>query len=282
MGSPGSASAGREASTDGRARSSMASSRGSSAPTTQAPSRVMPTGTTSNRSRSRLASTLPAETQEIACSPLRPPNTTATRTRLAMVCEGRGSRRPVTHRSRRAGAHAPQRGRHDQLTERARQESRWSSFSARRVVVLGTASRRSRQGESPCSAQPSCSLSRTARSHFSGRRCSDFDTRVFEPGSPSPTSGRRIEPYLDRPHPTAVCVRIRVREEGARLPHPSALPHACSRDLRGGRGVNELGFGVPKTETRRVESRDSACRERRRVAGNDDSAARCTAPPTSR
>ena len=82
----------------------------------------MPTGTTSKRSRSRLASTLPAETHEIACSPLRPPNTTATRTRPAMVCEGRGSRRPVTHRSRRAGAHAPQRGRHDQLTERARQE----------------------------------------------------------------------------------------------------------------------------------------------------------------
>ena len=88
MGSPGRASAGRDASTEGRARSSMVSSRGSSAPTTQAPSRVMPTGTTSNRSRSRLASTLPAETHEIACSPLRPPNTTATRTRPAMVREG--------------------------------------------------------------------------------------------------------------------------------------------------------------------------------------------------
>src|SRR3954452_5256146 len=40
----------------------------------------MPTGTTSYRSGSRAAITLPAETQEIACSALRPPNTTATRT----------------------------------------------------------------------------------------------------------------------------------------------------------------------------------------------------------
>src|SRR4051794_9358443 len=40
----------------------------------------MPTGTTSYRSGSRAAITLPADTQEIACSALRPPNTTATRT----------------------------------------------------------------------------------------------------------------------------------------------------------------------------------------------------------
>src|SRR3954451_12060827 len=40
----------------------------------------MPTGTTSYRSGSRAAITLPNDTQEIACSALRPPNTTATRT----------------------------------------------------------------------------------------------------------------------------------------------------------------------------------------------------------
>src|SRR3954471_23213902 len=40
----------------------------------------MPTGTTSYRSGSRAAITLPADTQEIACSALRPPKTTATRT----------------------------------------------------------------------------------------------------------------------------------------------------------------------------------------------------------
>ncbi len=39
----------------------------------------MPTGTTSYRSGSSAAITLPAETQEMACSALRPPNTTATR-----------------------------------------------------------------------------------------------------------------------------------------------------------------------------------------------------------
>src|SRR3954451_19722697 len=40
----------------------------------------MPTGTTSYRSGSRPPIPPPADTQEIACSALRPPNTTATRT----------------------------------------------------------------------------------------------------------------------------------------------------------------------------------------------------------
>ena len=48
---------------------------------TQLPFSVMPTADTSNSSASRLASTLPPETHETACSPLRPPNTTATRMR---------------------------------------------------------------------------------------------------------------------------------------------------------------------------------------------------------
>ena len=41
--------------------------------TTQAPSGVMPTGTTSYRSGSSAAITLPAETTEMPCSLLRPP-----------------------------------------------------------------------------------------------------------------------------------------------------------------------------------------------------------------
>src|SRR4051812_29518889 len=41
----------------------------------------MPIGTTSKRVRSIADSTLPADTQEIACSVLRPPKTTATRRR---------------------------------------------------------------------------------------------------------------------------------------------------------------------------------------------------------
>src|SRR6185312_6156576 len=81
VGSPGSATAAAEGSTDGRSRPWIASCSGSSVPSTHAPSRAIPTGTTSNRSRSRWRSTLPAETQEMACSLLRPPNTTATRTR---------------------------------------------------------------------------------------------------------------------------------------------------------------------------------------------------------
>src|SRR2546426_11488965 len=52
---------------------------GSDGPNTQRPSGVMPTGRTSNRAGSRLASTLAADTQDTACSELRPPNTTATR-----------------------------------------------------------------------------------------------------------------------------------------------------------------------------------------------------------
>src|SRR5919112_2813230 len=57
----------------------MASCCRSSA-STHRPSVAMPTGTTSYRSGSSAAITLPAETQEMACSALRPPNTTATRT----------------------------------------------------------------------------------------------------------------------------------------------------------------------------------------------------------
>src|SRR5919107_2626202 len=46
---------------------------------TQPPSRVMPTGTTSYRSGSSAARTAPAETQEMGCSALGPPKTTALR-----------------------------------------------------------------------------------------------------------------------------------------------------------------------------------------------------------
>src|SRR3712207_3816398 len=47
---------------------------------TQRPSLARPTGTPSKRSGSSAATPPPAETQEMACSALRPPNTTATRT----------------------------------------------------------------------------------------------------------------------------------------------------------------------------------------------------------
>src|SRR3954452_3019639 len=60
----------------------MASCAGSSDASTHRPSVVMPIGTTSKRSRSSAARTLPADTQEIACSVLRPPKTMATRIRL--------------------------------------------------------------------------------------------------------------------------------------------------------------------------------------------------------
>src|SRR3954468_1956278 len=59
---------------------------------TQRPSRVIPTGTTSYSSGSSAARMLPALTQEIACSVLRPPKTTATRvfrgvlTRATLPC----------------------------------------------------------------------------------------------------------------------------------------------------------------------------------------------------
>src|SRR4051812_38879425 len=51
-----------------------------SSASTQRPSVAMPTGTTSYFSGSSAPITLPAETQEIACSALRPPKGTATRT----------------------------------------------------------------------------------------------------------------------------------------------------------------------------------------------------------
>ena len=62
-----------------RARRSRSVS-GSPEVITQAPLGVIPTGTTSYRAGSSAARTLPADTQEIACSVLRPPKTTATRT----------------------------------------------------------------------------------------------------------------------------------------------------------------------------------------------------------
>ena len=62
------------------AAADAAARAGSPPASTQRPSGVMPTGTTSYSSRSSAASTLPALTQEMACSVLRPPNTTATRT----------------------------------------------------------------------------------------------------------------------------------------------------------------------------------------------------------
>src|SRR3954464_186171 len=58
----------------------MASAAPSGSP--RRPARVMRTGTPSWRSGSSAASTLPADTQEIACSVLRPPKTMATRIRL--------------------------------------------------------------------------------------------------------------------------------------------------------------------------------------------------------
>src|SRR4051812_25340639 len=54
----------------------------------------MPTDTTSYRDRSSAAITLPAETHEIACSVLRPPNTTATRT-LSWLIAADPSRAPA-------------------------------------------------------------------------------------------------------------------------------------------------------------------------------------------
>ena len=53
---------------------------GSSEATTQWPSRVIPTGITSYLSRSIALSTPAAVAAEIACSPERPPNSSATRT----------------------------------------------------------------------------------------------------------------------------------------------------------------------------------------------------------
>ena len=58
---------------------SIRSRSGSPDSSTQRPSVAMPIGTTSYASRSIAASTLPAVTQEIACSLDRPPKTTATR-----------------------------------------------------------------------------------------------------------------------------------------------------------------------------------------------------------
>src|SRR6478736_5641011 len=69
-------------STDGSARPLIARELGSLEPSTQEPSTVMPIGTTSYRSGSRLLRTLPAETQDTECSLLRPPKITATRVRL--------------------------------------------------------------------------------------------------------------------------------------------------------------------------------------------------------
>ena len=93
---------------DGRQlRPWIASRSGSSVPSTQAPSRAMPTGTTSNRSRSRWRSTLPAETQEMACSLLRPPNTTATRVRPAVLDMGAERRASAVVQAEQAQVRAP-------------------------------------------------------------------------------------------------------------------------------------------------------------------------------
>ena len=75
-----SATVARDPSTAGSASAEVIASRsGSPDSRTQRPSVAMPTGTTSYRSRSIALSTLPAVTQEIACSLERPPKTTATR-----------------------------------------------------------------------------------------------------------------------------------------------------------------------------------------------------------
>src|SRR5262249_46085285 len=64
--------------TVGILRSWICSWLGSLGPSTHAPSGVIPIGSTSNLAGSRLPSTLAADTQETACSELRPPKTTAT------------------------------------------------------------------------------------------------------------------------------------------------------------------------------------------------------------
>ena len=51
----------------------MASVSGLASVSTHDPCGVMPIATTSNRSGSRLRRMLPADTQEMACSELRPP-----------------------------------------------------------------------------------------------------------------------------------------------------------------------------------------------------------------
>jgi len=73
---PGSATA----STDGSSPPLIPSLAGSSAASTQRPSRVIPTGTTSYLSRSIAPSTLPPPMHDTACSGPLPPKMTATRT----------------------------------------------------------------------------------------------------------------------------------------------------------------------------------------------------------
>src|SRR5699024_4754817 len=87
-------------STLGNSPLSTRRSAGSPLPSTQPPSGVIPIGTTSNRSRSRFASTLPAERHEMVCSLLRPPNTTAIRVLPAfMESQRTGSPPHVSARS---------------------------------------------------------------------------------------------------------------------------------------------------------------------------------------
>src|SRR5271167_711713 len=73
--------------TPGSCRLLIASASGLPSVSTHEPSGVMPTATTSKRCGSRLRRMLPADTHEMACSLLRPPNTTATRRRSR---DGRG------------------------------------------------------------------------------------------------------------------------------------------------------------------------------------------------
>src|SRR5690606_2808954 len=72
--------------TPGSSRPAAARPAGSASPRTHAPSGVMPMGTTSYFSGSRLRRMLPAEMQETECSLLRPPKTTATRVRGVLTC----------------------------------------------------------------------------------------------------------------------------------------------------------------------------------------------------
>jgi len=67
-------------STDGEEPEDSASRATSPEVSTHRPSVAMPIGSTSYRSRSMAESTRPALAQDTACSVLRPPNTTATRT----------------------------------------------------------------------------------------------------------------------------------------------------------------------------------------------------------
>src|ERR1700754_563230 len=99
----------------------------------------MPTGITSYWSGSSTRRMLPALTAEIACSVLRPPNTTATRIFLGLVtvrtllCRGAGSGLVQRSRCVRAVFRGPRRGTPGRMTK-------WEyALLVRRRAAAGTA-----------------------------------------------------------------------------------------------------------------------------------------------